>query len=98
MAPGPSSPASPKGSLRPSPAARAGRSFAAGSIPSGDSGPEQLVELIDDFRTRLAALKPAERRALSLIAAGFSYSEVTGFSYTKTNRCATEGRAALRSS
>lgn len=78
-----------------------GRSFTAGLIPSGATGSEQLVELIDDARTRLAALKPAERRALSLIAAGFSYREVgqiTGFSYTKTNRCATEGRAALRSS
>jgi DNA-directed RNA polymerase specialized sigma24 family protein len=77
----------------------AGRSFAVESIPSGDSGPEQLVELIDDARTRLAALKPAERRALSLIAAGFSYREVCGiadWSYTKTNRCAAEGRAALR--
>ncbi len=79
----------------------AGRSFAAESIPAGDTSPEQLVELVDDARTRLAALKPAERRALSLIAAGCSYQEVgqiTGFSYTKTNRCAAEGRAALRSS
>ncbi len=78
-----------------------GRSFAAGSIDSGDTGPEQLVEWVDDAKTRLAALKPAERRALSLIAAGFSYQEVgqiTGFSYTKTNRCAAEGRAALRES
>ncbi len=63
----------------------AGRSFAAESIPSGDTGPEQLVELIDDARTRLAALKPAERRALSLIAAGYSYGEVgemIGWTYT----------------
>jgi DNA-directed RNA polymerase specialized sigma24 family protein len=79
----------------------AGRSFAADSIPSVDTGPEQLVELVDDARTRLAALKPAERRALSLIAVGFSYREVcdiADWSYTKTNRCLTEGRAALRSS
>ena len=78
-----------------------GRSFASESIPSGDTGPEQLVELIDDAQTRLAALKPAERRALSLIAAGFSYREVceiADWSYTKTNRCLSEGRAALRSS
>ncbi len=77
----------------------AGRSFAAESIPSGDTGPEQLIELIDDAQTRLAALKLAERRALSLIAAGYSYAEVgqiTGFSYTKTNRCVAEGRARLR--
>jgi RNA polymerase sigma factor (sigma-70 family) len=76
----------------------AGRSFAAESIPSADTGPEQLVELIDDARSRLAALKPAERRALSLIAAGCSYSEVgeiAGWTYTKTNRCVSEGRASL---
>lgn len=76
-----------------------GRSFSAESILSGDTGPEQLVERIEEARTQLAELKPAERRALSLIAAGYSYREVgqiTGFSYTKTNRCAAEGRAALR--
>jgi len=77
----------------------AGRSFAAESIPSGDAGPEQLVELVEDARTRFAALKPAERRALSLIAAGFSYAEIGAmneWTYTKTNRCAAEGRARLR--
>ncbi len=79
----------------------AGRSFAAESITSGDAGPEQLIELVNDAKTRLAALKPAERCALGLIAAGYSYAEIgeiTGFSYTKTNRCAAEGRAALRES
>ena len=48
---------------------------------------------------RLAALKPAERWALGLIAAGYSYQEVgqiTGWSYTKINRSAAEGRARLR--
>ncbi len=77
----------------------AGRSFAAESIPSGDTGPEQLVELVEDARTRLAALKPAERRALSLMATGYSYaeiSEVNEWTYTKTNRCLSEGRARLR--
>ena len=79
----------------------AGRSFAAESIPSGDTGPERWVELVDDARTRLAALKPVERRALSLIAAGFSYAEIGAlnqWSFTKVNRCLAEGRAALRSS
>ena len=78
----------------------AGRSFAAESIPSGDTGPEQLIELVEDARTRLAALKPAERRALSLIAAGFSYAEIgemNEWTFTKVNRCIAEGRAALRS-
>jgi len=78
-----------------------GRSFAAESLPSGDTGPEQLVERVEEARARLASLKPAERRALGLIAAGCSYVEVgniTGWSYTKVNRCLAEGRARLRES
>jgi DNA-directed RNA polymerase specialized sigma24 family protein len=69
------------------------------SIPSRASDPAQLVAGIDEARVKLAALKPAERRALGLIAAGCSYKEVgeiTGWTYTKINRCAAEGRAALR--
>jgi DNA-directed RNA polymerase specialized sigma24 family protein len=71
-------------------------------VPSEAAGVRETVEQVEwivDARQRLAALKPAERRALGLIAAGFSYAEIgamTGFSYTKTNRCAAEGRAALR--
>ena len=47
----------------------------------------------------LATLKPAERRALALLAAGLSYAEIgelCGWSYTKVNRSLAEGRAALR--
>ncbi len=47
----------------------------------------------------LATLKPAERRALALLAAGLSYAEIgelCGWTYTKVNRCLAEGRAALR--
>ena len=47
----------------------------------------------------LATLKPQERRALALLAAGLSYAEIgelCGWSYTKVNRCLAEGRAALR--
>lgn len=47
----------------------------------------------------LAALKPQERRALGLRAEGFSYAEImeiTGWTYTKVNRCLAEGRATLR--
>src|SRR5262249_7754055 len=43
----------------------------------------------------LAALKPQERRALALKAEGFSYAEIqeiTGWTYTKVNRCMAEGR------
>ena len=43
----------------------------------------------------LAALKPQERRALALKAEGYSYAEMqtlTGWTYTKVNRCMAEGR------
>lgn len=66
------------------------------------AGPEEVIERAErvvEARTRLACLKPAERRALVLIAAGYSYVEIgamNGWTYTKTNRCAAEGRARLR--
>ncbi|MGI9021255.1 MAG: RNA polymerase sigma factor [Solirubrobacterales bacterium] len=47
----------------------------------------------------LARLKPQERRALALQAEGYSYAEIqaiTGWTYTKVNRCLAEGRARLR--
>jgi RNA polymerase sigma factor (sigma-70 family) len=47
----------------------------------------------------LALLKPQEARALRLRAEGYSYREIcriTAWSYTKVNRCLTEGRRALR--
>jgi RNA polymerase sigma factor (sigma-70 family) len=43
----------------------------------------------------LAALKPQERLALALKAEGYSYVEIralTGWTYTKVNRCMAEGR------
>jgi RNA polymerase sigma factor (sigma-70 family) len=46
----------------------------------------------------LRRLKPQEIRCLVLRAQGLSYREiceVTGFTYTKVNRCLTEGRQAL---
>jgi RNA polymerase sigma factor (sigma-70 family) len=46
----------------------------------------------------LRQLKPQEIRALLLKAEGYSYAEIcelTGWSYTKVNRCLTEGRQAL---
>ncbi len=47
----------------------------------------------------LACLKPHERRAIALQAAGLSYAEIAelcGWTYTKVNRCLAEGRARLR--
>ena len=46
----------------------------------------------------MAGLKPQEIRCLLLKAEGLSYQEIcrtTGFSYTKVNRCLTEGRRAF---
>ncbi len=76
--------------------------FSVAAIPSTASGPEEAVERAEhvaEARERLAQLKPAERRALVLIAAGYSYKEIgamSDWSHTKTNRSAAEGRAALR--
>ncbi len=64
--------------------------------------PEQALgdrERVADAARLLARLKPQERRALALQAAGCSYAEIgaiTGWTQTKVNRCLTEGRAALR--
>jgi RNA polymerase sigma factor (sigma-70 family) len=77
------------------------RGFVLVSIPSRTAGPEELVCKREDARTRLGRLKPDQRMALILQAAGFSYREIgarRGWSYTKVNRCVNEGRAALRAS
>jgi RNA polymerase sigma factor (sigma-70 family) len=72
------------------------------SIATGGASPEETIERAErviEARQRLARLKPAERRALGMIAAGYSYREVgeiSGWTYTKINRCASEGRSALR--
>jgi RNA polymerase sigma factor (sigma-70 family) len=76
--------------------------FSVESVRATTAGPEESLERAErvvEARQRLTALKPAERRTLGLIGAGYSYreiGEITGFSYTKTNRSAAEGRAALR--
>jgi RNA polymerase sigma factor (sigma-70 family) len=60
--------------------------------------PEERVLRFDMVRRSAEALKrlkPQELRALWLRAQGHSYSEIgamTGWSYTKINRCLTEGR------
>jgi DNA-directed RNA polymerase specialized sigma24 family protein len=51
------------------------------------------------MRRRLGCLKPDQRTALILQAAGYSYAEIgagCAWSHTKVNRCVSEGRAALR--
>ena len=59
--------------------------------PSGSSGCARAPR-------RCGRLKPQEIRALRLKAEGYSYREIceiTGWSYTKVNRCLTEGRQAF---
>nr|MDP8943072.1 sigma-70 family RNA polymerase sigma factor [Actinomycetota bacterium] len=65
-------------------------------------GPHEQAERLERLRTGAEAmrqLKPQEIRCLTLLAEGYSYSqiqEITGFSYTKVNRCLTEGRQSFR--
>lgn len=71
-------------------------------IPSEKDGPADAAERrerIGRAREALKTLKPQELRALTLLAQGFSYAEigeVTGWSYTKVNRCLAEGRQRFR--
>lgn len=72
------------------------------SLPAGGDGPDEQAarsEVVARSREALAALKPAELRALSLLASGCSYAEIgriTGFSQTKINRVLAEGRERFR--
>lgn len=72
-------------------------------LPSGSDGPAEQTERREEMarsREALRALKPAELRALGLLAEGYSYAEIgalTGFSRTKVNRLLAEGRARFRS-
>lgn len=56
------------------------------------------VDLVGRAAEALQRLKPHELRALWLKAQGHSYNEIcalTGWSYTKVNRCLTEGRRSF---
>jgi RNA polymerase sigma factor (sigma-70 family) len=82
-------------------AAAASRAVA-GSLSAAPSSPEEATELAEELTrwgSQLSELKPDERRALLLFALGYSYREIcelTGWTYTKVNRCLAEGRAKLR--
>ncbi len=71
-------------------------------IPTGEDGPDERLERREEIarsREALRTLKPAELRALTLLAEGYSYAEIgaiTGFSQTKVNRCLAEGRERFR--
>lgn len=71
-------------------------------IAATGAGPGERTERREQIarsREALQTLKPAELRALTLLAAGYSYLEIgemTGFSRTKVNRCLAEGRERFR--
>jgi RNA polymerase sigma factor (sigma-70 family) len=65
------------------------------------AAPHEQVERLDRLQRGAEAmqrLKPAEVRCMLLLAEGHTYAEIcaiTGFSYTKVNRCLTEGRRSF---
>ena len=69
--------------------------------PSEVAATHDQAERIDRLRIgaeALKKLKPQEIRALVLRAEGYSYKQIqdiTGWTYTKVNRCLTEGRKAF---
>lgn len=71
-------------------------------LAADNAGPGERTEQREEVaRTReaLMALKPAELKTLTLLAAGYTYEEIgaeTGFSQTKVNRCLAEGRERFR--
>ena len=71
-------------------------------IPAQSAGPAERAERREEIarsREALQTLKPQELRALTLLAEGYSYTEIgeiTGFSRTKINRCLAEGRERFR--
>jgi len=71
-------------------------------LPSAADGPQERLErreAIGHSREALQALKPQELRALTLLAAGYSYAEIgeiNDWSQTKVNRCVAEGRERFR--
>ena len=57
------------------------------------------LDVLIDARDALAQIKPDQARALIARALGLRYREICdafAWTYTKTNRCVTEGRAAPR--
>ncbi|HKZ15194.1 MAG TPA: sigma-70 family RNA polymerase sigma factor, partial [Solirubrobacterales bacterium] len=71
-------------------------------LPTEADGPAEQAErheAVERSREALATLKPPELRALTLLAEGYSYreiSQITGYSATKVNRALAEGRERFR--
>jgi RNA polymerase sigma factor (sigma-70 family) len=72
------------------------------ALPSDAPTPDERAARDEELATRrelIGALKPDHRRALGLLGMGLSYAEIcrlTGWTYTKVNRCVAEGRSELR--
>jgi len=69
-----------------------------GTTPGATHEQAERYERLSQSAEALNRLKPQEIRCLVLRAQGLSYREIctaTGFTYTKVNRCLTEGRQAL---
>ncbi|HET8566918.1 MAG TPA: sigma-70 family RNA polymerase sigma factor [Solirubrobacterales bacterium] len=72
-------------------------------LPAAADGPAERAERREEIarsREALQALKPAELRALTLLAEGYSYAEIgeiTSWTRTKVNRSLAEGRERFRS-
>jgi RNA polymerase sigma factor (sigma-70 family) len=79
----------------------AGGGGAGASAGGAGASPHEQAERLERLRIgaeALGRLKPAEIRCMLLLAEGHSYRqicELTGFSYTKVNRCLTEGRRSF---
>jgi RNA polymerase sigma factor (sigma-70 family) len=71
------------------------------SLPGDLGDAEESAERLDRLRVgaeALQRLKPQETRCMVLLAEGYTYQQIqeaTGFSYTKVNRCLSEGRRAF---
>jgi RNA polymerase sigma factor (sigma-70 family) len=77
------------------PAGGGGAGASAGGAGASPHEQAERLERLQIGAEALGRLKPAEIRCMLLLAEGHSYRqicEITGFSYTKVNRCLTEGR------
>ncbi len=75
-----------------------GKPVEGGTAPAATHEQAERWEQLSHGAEALRRLKPQEVRCLVLKAEGLSYREIcetTGFTYTKVNRCLTEGRQAL---